>query len=130
MYYILLANLRFAWYEQKMKVISVRLDDITLSKISESKVRRSEIVRRALQSYLTGDKYLLSREMSLALRDMRIEITRIGGNLNQIARQLNMSTIGSLSAEQQRQLIYAHTELGNQIVLLKKTILCIEKEIS
>jgi metal-responsive CopG/Arc/MetJ family transcriptional regulator len=81
------------------KVISVRLDDEDLSKLSEiSKnegVKRSNIIQRALKNYIQnyGKKQPETGELSLKIEDLERRLNNLTNRVNILTNQIDRLVI-------------------------------------
>lgn len=63
------------------------------TKVAGRPVSHAKIIKRAMRAYLEGGDglpYFDATEMIDALRGLRLDLSRVGGNLNQLSHQFNI----------------------------------------
>jgi hypothetical protein len=66
------------------------LRDLALARARKDNLKLSELLRRAVRHYLTGQGGDDWQKLRVEVSNLRAESARIGGNLNQIAHHANI----------------------------------------
>lgn len=80
-------------YSRPRPVRLGELETVVDQYIEKAGIRFTDLVKKALNQFLSGrdpEKELDFTEFKIELNNLRVDLSRVGGNLNQIAHHLNI----------------------------------------